>query len=186
MEFNFKYKVGDRVIATDNIGRNENRPGTIVKLWLHSDHPSPYGVKFDDDKIDMLWSEVHSLIPPQQKIVVTTDGKITTAKMYENGKVVKTAEAKCCSEDTFDFNVGAKLAVERLTKVEETPKYYNGKVVCVDNSYCTHCLTVGKIYTFIDGVGKADNGLNITRTVVNDVNDINSRFTKTKFIEIKE
>jgi hypothetical protein len=87
------------------------------------------------------------------KIVITTDGKITTAKLYENGKVVKTAEAKCYPEDTFDFNVGAKLAVERLTKVEETPKYYNGKVVCVssENAY-DHGFTVGKIYNIVDGL----------------------------------
>jgi hypothetical protein len=156
MEFNFKYKVGDRVIASDNIGRNKKRPGTIVKLWLYSDHPSPYGVKFDDDLVEVLWSEVHSLIHHQQKIVVTTDGKITTAKLYENGKAVKTAEAKCCSEDTFDFNVGAKLAVERLAKVEETPKYYNGKVVCIKSGYSW--WTVGKIYNVVDGRITANDG----------------------------
>lgn len=202
-----------------------------------------------------------------QKIVITTDGKITTAKLYENGKVVNTAEAKCYPKDTFDFKVGAKLAVERLstvdkwkvvkrpvkvgdyirliepdysfdkvgdilkvdkvcnhemvtiyeknhpnqpksnsyfpwsyfraqyevvekvtnvTKVEETPKYYNGKVVCVNSGYGKDYLTVGKIYTFVDGVGKADNGADITSRVVKDVNDLNFRFSKAKFIEIKE
>lgn len=49
------------------------------------------------------------------KIVITTDGKNTLARLYENGKVIKTAEAKCSPSDTFDFETGAKLAFERLT-----------------------------------------------------------------------
>lgn len=51
-----------------------------------------------------------------QKIVITTDGVETLARLYDGDKVVKKATAKCFPEDTFDFNVGAKLAFERLTK----------------------------------------------------------------------
>lgn len=49
-----------------------------------------------------------------QKIVVTTDGTETLARLYEGDKVVKKATAKRSPDDTFDFNVGAKLAFERL------------------------------------------------------------------------
>lgn len=49
-----------------------------------------------------------------QKIVITTDGVETLARLYEGDKVVKKATAKCSPDDTFDFNVGAKIAFERL------------------------------------------------------------------------
>ena len=48
------------------------------------------------------------------KIVITTDGKTTTAKLYNNKSLCKTAIAKCSPEDKFDFNIGAQLAMERL------------------------------------------------------------------------
>lgn len=116
---NFKYKIGDRVIASDNMDNYKKQPGTIVDLWYSPNHPTPYRVKFDACGC-LLWSEVHGLIVPEQKIVITTDGtKITTATLYEDGKKVKTATAKCCPEDTFDFMVGAKLACERLSPKTE-------------------------------------------------------------------
>lgn len=216
---NFEFKVGDRVIASDNVNEYTMRQGTIVGLWHTPTHPTPYKVKFDEGLT--LWSKVHSLINSEKKIVITTDGvKITTANLYEDGKKVKTATAKCCTEDTFDFMVGAKLAVERLSPKKEViptdgfkvgdrviigqsnigddwrgdvgeivdidhsywcpyavktpnyrngnerlwckvtgyapveppkPKYYNGKVVCIDNGGNLAKYTIGKIYEFIDG-----------------------------------
>ena len=50
------------------------------------------------------------------KIVITHDGKTTTAKLYNGKDVVKTATAKCSPEDKFDFITGANLAMERLVK----------------------------------------------------------------------
>ena len=49
-----------------------------------------------------------------EKIVITTDGKTTLARLYENNKVIKRAEAKCCPDDEFDFKIGAELAFNRL------------------------------------------------------------------------
>lgn len=147
---NFKYKVGDRVIASDNIGMYKNETGTIVNVCTTG--KCPYRINFD--KGYNLYGWVHSLIPVDQKIVITTDGsKTTTATLYENGKKVKTATAKCAPEDTFDFAVGAKLAVERLTAKEEPPKpeYYNGKVVCVNNRINDGEFIVGKVYEIKNG-----------------------------------
>lgn len=232
-----KFKVGDKVkVAKVNFGwkknwvgktftiREINPNGTIGYSEPHygTVEPCPY-----------VFRESELLPVVDSKIVITTDGKITTAKLYENGKVVKTAEAKCCPEDTFDFNVGAKLAVERLTgqvdewkvvnrpvkvgdyisltyadfsfdrvgdilkvdevscsgravhvydknhpnrphssdskyywtyvdyqyevvekvtkEVKETPKYYNGKVVCVENNIHDNEFTIGKVYEVKDG-----------------------------------
>ena len=59
------------------------------------------------------------------KIVITHDGKTTLARLYEDDKVVKSAEAKCSPDDAFDFTTGAQLAFERLIggKKEEPPKF---------------------------------------------------------------
>jgi hypothetical protein len=56
-----------------------------------------------------------------EKIVITHDGKITTATMYREDGTKETATARCAPEDKFDFSVGAKLAMERLMeKVSST------------------------------------------------------------------
>lgn len=65
------------------------------------------------------------LVKVEQKIVITTDGKTTTAKLYDGKKIIETAEAKCSPSDKFDFAIGAKLAFERLTdsKTEEETEF---------------------------------------------------------------
>lgn len=52
-----------------------------------------------------------------QKIVITTDGTETLARLYDGNKVVKTATAKCSPADTFDFKTGAEIAFNRLMGV---------------------------------------------------------------------
>lgn len=63
-----------------------------------------------------------------QKIVITTDGVETLARLYEGDKVVKKATAKCSPDDTFDFNVGAKLAFERLMNEGKKPLTFREKL----------------------------------------------------------
>lgn len=69
------------------------------------------------------------------KIVITTDGKTTTAVLYDGKKRVKDAKAICSDEDTFDFMTGAKLALDRLSKPEKKPekKGLNAILYIVDN-----------------------------------------------------
>ena len=63
-----------------------------------------------------VWKEEWlELVTEPQKIVITTDGKTTLARLYEGKKVIKSAEAHCSPDDKFDFSVGANLAMERLT-----------------------------------------------------------------------
>lgn len=49
-----------------------------------------------------------------KKIVITTDGKTTTAKMYDGKSCIKVSEARCCPSDAFDFQTGAEIAFNRL------------------------------------------------------------------------
>lgn len=78
-----------------------------------------------------------------QKIVITTNGTETLARLYEDGKVVKSATAKCSDEDEFDFNIGAKLAFDRLIEntAEKKEEYYNGRAVCVKAKKVMHTLS---------------------------------------------
>lgn len=69
--------------------------------------------------------------------------------------------AKCSPDDEFDLYTGCELALRRAfgaeNKKPEKPKYYNGKMVCVENGIFTW-WTVGKIYEYKDGIVTADDG----------------------------
>lgn len=54
-------------------------------------------------------------VESERKIVITTDGKTTTAKLYDGRKTIREAKAVCSDADTFDFNIGAGIALARLT-----------------------------------------------------------------------
>lgn len=150
--------------------KGSERYFTIGKIYEVKNNTitSDIGHVYDDWKPSVIsflngWYTFEIVNEPTPKIVITTDGKTTTARLYEDNKVVKTAEAKCSPEDTFDFKIGAKLAFERLTQEEPPkPKYYNGKVICTSNKFnpsqTIEGFTVGKIYEIIDGVITADDG----------------------------
>lgn len=69
--------------------------------------------------------------------------------------------AKCSPDDQFDLYTGCELALRRAlgakNKKPEKPKYYNGKMVCVERG-AYYWWTVGKIYEYKDGVVTADDG----------------------------
>lgn len=76
--------------------------------------------------------------------------------------------AKCSPDDQFDLYTGCELALRRALGVQEDepvyttfepekPKYYNGKMVCVENGGF-NWWTVGKIYEYKDGIVTADDG----------------------------
>lgn len=172
-----KFNIGDRVRAIGRIDYKDltGKVGTVV---CYGEGRYDIGVEFDEKinghsccikgkaygKKGHCWFgkfDEFKPIAPSKKIVITTDGEETLARLYENGKVVKSATAKCSSDDAFEFNTGARLAFDRLIEEskpkEEKPKYYNGKVVCVETR--PHwAYTVGKIYEFVDGQLKNDNG----------------------------
>lgn len=63
------------------------------------------------------WSvsrDYYEIIGPSPKIIITTDGRVTTARMYEGKRVVKEGKATCNPEDVFDYEKGARLAFDRL------------------------------------------------------------------------
>lgn len=116
-----------------------------------------------------LWyeDEFDLTLVPLPKIVITTDGKTTLARLYDGKKIIKTAEAKCHPEDEFDFAIGANLAFERLMGFEPyaEPRQEPVKLYCVKAS---GWLTPGKIYESVDGWINTDNGERHIDTVMRE------------------
>lgn len=56
------------------------------------------------------------------KIVITNDGKTTTATLYSNGKKSGVGTAICHDDDKFDVYAGAKLALDRLERYKKEPE----------------------------------------------------------------
>ena len=156
-----KNKVGDKVRIVSEWGKGckQNSDGKMDK-WLGKNmtiraiyYGSTYKMKEDAAEWrgdGWTWNENNIAgFACENKIVITSNGAETLARLYDGKKVVKTATAKCSPDDNFSFETGAKIAFERLIDyAEKEPKYFNGKVVCV---YEELGFTVGKIYEFVNG-----------------------------------
>ena len=160
-ENKMRYKVGDKVRIVSKWGEGccHSQNGEMDK-WLGKVMTVRYvGIKLyrmvedieDNEWGGWIWTE-RSIegIACENKIVITTDGAETLARLYDGKKVIKTATAKCSPDDKFSFETGAKIAFERLfdSEEKEEPKLFNGKVVCVNEDIG---FTVGKIYEFVNG-----------------------------------
>ena len=119
-----------------------------MNFFIREDNRGIYG-HWTFKKFDI----VEFITEPDQKILITTDGTTTTAKLFDGKKTVKTAEAHCCPADTFDFMTGAKLAFERLTeekKEEPKPEPQEAiKLYCVKSNKGSIDFKKGGIYTQI-------------------------------------
>ncbi len=97
----------------------------------------------------------------ENKIVITTDGTITRAALYDGHKLIRESKAICSKEDTFDFETGAKIAFERLTAKPDEPKpkkelkLLNTKIFVIDgyNKFKSGC-----IYEIKDGQAILNDG----------------------------
>lgn len=157
-----KFKVGDKVRILDG-SKIENYCGgwagsmkdyigktaTIKSVESYINYPTGYRL----EEYGFKWDERGLELKPEKIIIYRNDNQVI-AKNILTGK---TGVAKCNPADEFDFNIGAKLAFERLTNPEpEKPKYYSGKVVCTNS--VTSAFTKGKIYKVNNGVLDSDAG----------------------------
>lgn len=166
-----KYKVGDKVRIVSEWGegcrqspdgRMDKWLGKVMTIRRVDDTGSYYKMKEDKGEYaDTGWYWYENSIEGlacENKIVITSDGTETTARLYDGKKVVKTATAKCSPEDKFDFETGATIAFDRLFEKyekKEEPKHFSGKAVCVKPYFG---FTVGKIYEFAAGRCFDDDG----------------------------
>lgn len=124
-------------------------PGKYDKAISHSDEKWPTNAGWET----VPFSEFHT----EETIgVIKRNGNTITVHMGDLHGM-----AKCSPDDQFDLYTGCELALRRALGAEkkepEKPKYYNGKMVCVENGGYSW-WTVGKIYEYKDGVVTADDG----------------------------
>jgi hypothetical protein len=148
-----KFKVGDKVISS----RGYSFDGEECIIASCNSGDKSYDFVCPNYLPGSKWKAYEhelKLIAPTSKIVITSDGTSTLARLYEGSKVVKTAEAKCAPSDTYDFAAGANLAYDRLMRPEplakpEPPKheYKVGDKVKIVANTASHGYEIGEVAT---------------------------------------
>ena len=118
-----------------------------------------YRRQFLEDRSYQLKS-VREFLGEQEKIIIYRDGQKVIALDKRTGNK---AEARCNPSDTFDFNIGARIAFDRLIPNKEAaatePKAFTGKAVFIGSkTFFDVDFTVGKIYEFTGGRVSDDDG----------------------------
>ena len=120
------------------------------------------------------------------------DRERTVADLIVNGRIVDTITvSRWHEEDEYDIGVASYEVIKRMFDIKDkkiekvsdnktTPKWFNGKVVCVKGNLS---FTTGRIYDVVDGA-LIDN-VGDKFCYFTDVNDMNSRM-KAQFIEVIE
>lgn len=119
-----KFKVGDKVIAkkdTPYTVTDNGWKGTVVAIGSGSNFKVEGKSSTGGTHGYWVESKYFDLDTGcNQRIVITTDGETTLARLYAGKNVVKSAEAKCSPNDEFDFNTGALVAFSRLIHAKFT------------------------------------------------------------------
>lgn len=118
-----KFKVGDKVIGNNKADKysitKEGWIGTVTEVHEYCIWVSGKGlIGKRGTEVDIRCFDLYKPAP-NYKAVITSDGKITTARYYENEKKVSEAKSVCHEEDEFDFTVGAAISVARAVKGED-------------------------------------------------------------------
>ena len=171
-----KFKVGDEVRVVRNaagLKAKEQYVGNKYKI-IHVDYSFGYPRYNIGQSFYVFENEIEPATP-NSKILITTDGTTTLARLYEGNKVVKSAEAKCAPSDKFDFATGANLAYDRLMgKVKVEPKPAEPvkepvKLYCVRDCQIDRCVVKGKIYEQDErGFIRSEHGLCFAESRIRD------------------
>ena len=135
-----KYKVGDKVrIVSKRTAEHWNPKmdkwlGRVMTIrrdevdYLTREHS---GYRMEEDQSEWIsgwywWDDmIAGLANPDRSpliVEIQFDGNTTRATLIKDGREVKSAEARCSPEDTFDRGEGAKVAVNRLFAKKQKPK----------------------------------------------------------------
>lgn len=154
-----KFKVGDKIRAKKDAPygvTTNNWIGKVIGILAEN-----YIRAIDEFGREFVFldEKYFDLVEDKQKIVITTDGKTTTAVLYNGKQRIKDAKAVCAPDDEFDFNKGAAIAFERLTGqacgkradavyIDESEQLLNTKI-CITDGDST--FKTGHIYEIKDG-----------------------------------
>lgn len=180
-----KFKVGDRVkLVVDRFTVPRGTTGVIkcfdkdadkekIDIAIELDRPISYhncggrtkygcGCWVAERDIELI-----KTAEPEFKLIITSKGDTTTAKLIHGKDISKEATVTRCNKDEYS----EKAAVEAVTKKifgegenedekeNEANKPYNGKAVWTSDNESVY--TKGKIYKFVDGRIKHDLGFTI-------------------------
>ncbi len=169
-----KFKVGDKVRVKKNLLLGEYYDEYRFVTDMLQYRGKIFEIVEVSDNYYRLKGCVHFKYGPRYFTDAMVEPVNETIVIYRKGAEVialdkvtgKKAVAKCNPADKFDFNIGAKLAFERLTAPETppAPKLLNTKVVVtkVFDKVASEILTVGKIYELKDGVFFGDGGITVS------------------------
>lgn len=132
---NPKFKIGDKVKTHSERGRGVNGVAYVSSMEEYSgviariediNVTNDTGVEkwfYRLENTPFYWHEsLLEAVKNENKIVITTDGTTTRAALYDGHKFIREAKAICSKDDTFNFETGAKIAIDRLTEKPAEPK----------------------------------------------------------------
>lgn len=172
----YKFKIGDRVKILDGSNIDGYTGGWCASMFKYCGEIATvaacgtingkhcYNLISDGGKVSgmILFDERGlKMANEERKVVITTDGTMTRAALYDGHKLIREAKAICSKDDTFDFEAGAKIAFDRLTAKPAEPKPkkelkpLNTKIFVIDG-YSD--FKSGHIYEIKDGKIICDNG----------------------------
>lgn len=115
-----QFKIGDEVIGNEKADvrygvTKTGWRGVVVKTCNDGKQIEVKGPGYNGKDVTTFWvdAEYFDFVGPD-KIVITTDGKTTTAKRFRGKTEIKHTTARCAPDDKFDFETGAGIAVARL------------------------------------------------------------------------
>lgn len=172
-----KFKVGDRVIVVvDSCTVPRGTTGVIkyfgkdadkgrIDIAIELDRPISYHDCGGRTKYGCGWwvaerdIELIKTAEPEFKLIITSKGDTTTAKLIHGKDVAKEATVTRYSKDEYS----EKAAVEAVTKKifgedEKKEELFNGKVVCLMDLTYIPKYTKGRVYEFVNGNCKDDYG----------------------------
>lgn len=172
-----KFKVGDRVkLVVDRFtvprgttgvikcfGKDADKEGIDIAIEL--DRPISYHNCGGRTKYGCGWwvaerdIELIKTAEPEFKLIITSKGDTTTAKLIHGKTTTKEATVTRYSKDEYS----EKAAVEAVTKKifgedEKKEELFNGKVVCLMDLTYIPKYTKGRVYEFVNGNCKDDYG----------------------------
>lgn len=177
-----KFKVGDRVeIVVDSFTVPRGTTGVIKcfnkdaykeekDIAIELDRPISFHNCGGKTKYGRGWwveerdIELIKTAEPEFKLIVTSSGDTTTAKLIHGERtVVKEATVTRYSEDEYSEKAAVEAVVKKIfgedEKKNEANKPYTGKAVWIADNESV--FTKGKIYEFVDGKFKHDLGFTV-------------------------
>lgn len=168
-----KFKVGDRVkLAVDRFAIPRGTTGVIkcfgkdadkekLDIAIELDRPISHHNCGGRTKYGCGWwvaerdIELIKTAEPEFKLIITSSGDTTTAKLIHGKTTTKEATVTRYSKDEYSEKAAVEAIVKKIfgedeKKTEKKDELFNGVAVCLIDRDCPK-FTRGRTYTFVNG-----------------------------------